>query len=475
VDARRARRALDWFGMASTMHAPGEQIHARDWLVLPATLAQEREFRGSVDHVGWRNLAIGWRLAGQLDPGTVERTLQVIAGRHEALRSGLAEVHDEVVQLVAPRVALQFDVIDLANLAGRARGRRLRRSATLSLRTPFVLTDPPLWRATLYRLGPVDHVLMFVVSHTIWDAYSSIVFAEELRRVYRSLALGVPLDLEALSAQLGDIAQWERAVADPEAEAFWANELSAGPRRVPLPIERDRAAARHYRGEDIPLARMPRWVGRSLQALAETEGTTLAVTFLAAFALLLRGGTRQDRVVIGLDEANRDRPETRGMIGYLLNVLPICVRLDRCATFRDVVLIAKSAVADAYAHRLPLRRLAAITPPGEPLYETTLNVRPHDRRLAPSLRGGRALFTPVPWTPPRAWANFEVASVWWDAHLDLSLDVDGSGAIAGEVSYDTEAIERDLAQRLVEELQSLLRRVARFPDRELARLLGSSR
>lgn len=425
--------------------------------------------------VAWRNLAIGWRIDGTLDPQTGQLALEHVTRRQEALRSCLGDIRGKVVQLIAPRFDPALEVVDIRRFRGHARGRTLRRSVLERLSSPFHLTRPPLWRPALLRLGSADQVLLLVVSHTIWDGYSTALFAREFSHACAVIACGrSPLD--ELPMQLGDLAHWESTVRDSRAEGFWAEAVRETPRHVPLSIDRARATTRRYAGHDLPLAPMPSWVGAALSKLARDSGTTVAVTLTAAFALLLLEGRDQTELVIGVDEANRDRRETMPVIGNLLNVIPLRVIVRPGSTFREVVASTGRRWTNAYEHRMPLRRIAELHEDATrglrptALYEVTLNVRPYDVRVLDTPGGLRSPITLRPWHPAREWANFPVASVWWRAHLDLSLDLHACGRLTGEISYNREAIDDRVAAGLTHRLKRLLRWVAHFPDHEIPSL-----
>ena len=62
-------------------------------------------------------------------------------------------------------------------------------------------------------------------------------------------------------------------------------------------------------------------MGEGLRALSRHEGTTLFMTLLTAFNILLHRYTGQDDLIVGTPIANRNRLEIEGLIGFFVNTL----------------------------------------------------------------------------------------------------------------------------------------------------------
>ena len=63
------------------------------------------------------NMSMALRLRGPLDTDALERSLNEIVRRHEALRTTFAAVDGEPVQLIAPSLTIPLPVLDLRSLA----------------------------------------------------------------------------------------------------------------------------------------------------------------------------------------------------------------------------------------------------------------------------------------------------------------------------------------------------------------------
>ena len=127
---------------------------------------------------------------------------------------------------------------------------------------------------------------------------------------------------------------------------------------------------------------------QELEALSRREDTTLFVTLLAAFMVLLMRCTGREDVLIGSPVSGRTRVDTEGLIGLFLNTLALRVKLPRELTFREAVAAVRRLVLDALEHaEVPVERIVQSLDAQRgtnvhPLYETIFNLTPSAPRSA---------------------------------------------------------------------------------------------
>jgi Condensation domain len=107
------------------------------------------------------NESMRFRLQFPLNFAALERTLNEIVRRHEALRTAFDVVGGEPVQIITPSLHLPLWLIDLRHLRGEARREReavqLARDEAIK---PFDLSKVPLVRTTLLRMGEADYIFL---------------------------------------------------------------------------------------------------------------------------------------------------------------------------------------------------------------------------------------------------------------------------------------------------------------------------
>ena len=91
----------------------------------------------------------------------------------------------------------------------------LQRAADSAAR-PFDLTEGPLLRVNLYRLGETEHVLLVVTHHIISDIWSLGLFIRELATLYEARVEQRPSPLPEPPIQFADWAAWQSESLDGE-------------------------------------------------------------------------------------------------------------------------------------------------------------------------------------------------------------------------------------------------------------------
>src|SRR5262249_25751522 len=157
----------------------------------PVSIVQERmlQIEREVPGLPQFNLPFAYRLRGPLNVVALERSLSEVARRHASLRTGFSWVGGEAVARVSAAIAVTSPLIvdDLAACApaGNSRAKELLlRKAELEVERealkPFDVSQAPLFRARLFRLGTDDYVLLLVVHDITIDGWSMAVFMEEV-------------------------------------------------------------------------------------------------------------------------------------------------------------------------------------------------------------------------------------------------------------------------------------------------------
>ncbi len=307
------------------------------------------------------NVHIALSLSGRLDVTALERGLNEIVRRHEALRTTFPAVDGQPLQLIAPRLAVSVPVLDLQAMPSRERQAQLNQLAIEEAYRPFDLEQGPLFRAKLLRLAKEEHVLLLTQHHIITDGWSLRLLARELSVLYEAFTAGNPSPLRDLPIQYGDFAVWQRQWLQGEALdahlAYWKTQLHGAPHALNLPSDYSRPSVPRFKG-GLHTMVVAQPLSDALKAISGRYGATLFMTLLAAFQLLLHRWAGQDDIVIGCPIAGRIRPETEELIGSFVNTLVLRTDFSGKPSFGELLSRVRTVALEAYAHQeLPFEKL----------------------------------------------------------------------------------------------------------------------
>ncbi|MEU4159999.1 condensation domain-containing protein [Actinoplanes sp. NPDC026670] len=323
------------------------------------------------------------RLVGAVDVGALQASVRAILARHESLRTRFPTVDGQPQQIVDDAdPQWRLDVRDLRDHDGD------REAAALSLAdeqatTPFDLAEGPLFRCQLIRLTGTVHVLSVTMHHIVSDAWSIGLFVRELSALYQAGGDAERAGLAPLPIQFRDYAVWQRRwLSGDRLEKqldHWRTHLAGAPPTLALPTGRRLLTTQGGAADTIPFE-LTVDETTALRGLCRKHGVTPFMTLLAGLSTVLSRWSGQSDVVIGVPLASRGNPGTDAMIGFLVNTLPMRVRLADAATFADLLTQVRQTALDGYAHAdAPLDTLvreaqATRDPRRTPLFQAVLNV-----------------------------------------------------------------------------------------------------
>ena len=438
---------------------------------LPLSWAQQRLwFLDQLDATASAayHIPFGLKLSGVLDKPALRAALDRIVARHEALRTTFVKAEGQAVQVIAPAdTGFTLEERDLSSLPSNERLFTADSMGVAEAHQPFDLAQGPLARGCLLRLSEQEHILLITLHHIIADGWSLGVLMEELAALYSACSQGLPDPLPALAIQYADYAAWQREWLQGEALqsqiGYWKQHLDGAPALLTLPTDRNRPAVQGYAGGAVPFV-VPADVAAGLRALAQRHGTTLFMTMLGAWAILLSRLSGQSDVVIGVPVANRQRAEAESLIGFFVNTLALRVRLEDDPTVAALLTQVKADTLAAYAHQdLPFDQVVeALKPPRSmshsPIFQAMLNMTTAQASRAAQLPGLRLEQTAV-----------DSSSV----HFDLSLTLADVGeAIHGGIAYASDLFDESTVQRFAAMFHTLLRELSGGAHADAGRVSG---
>ncbi len=324
--------------------------------VMPTSFAQQRFWlldQMAPDAAAY-TMPAAYRLVGSLNRSALERALNAVVTRHEALRTSFRLENEAPVQVIYPAWRISLPVEYLSSLPAAEREATVMARIAAAANAPFDLTTCPLIRAQLLALGGDEHVLVLVLHHIVADGWSLGVLFKELAAFYAAFSGGPPAQLPPLPLQYPDYAVWERGQMErgklEQGLAFWRERLREPLPVLELPTDRPRPSVASLSGAKRETRLVPE-IAEAVRALSRQEGTTPFMTLLAAYEVLLHRLTGQDDLVIGSITSGRERPEVQPLIGLFVNTVALRGDLSGDPSFSTLLRRVRDGSLAAYAHQ----------------------------------------------------------------------------------------------------------------------------
>jgi len=421
---------------------------------LPASFAQQRLW--FLDQLegpnATYNMPAAWHIVGPLDYAALEQAVTVLLERHESLRTTFGTVDGLVVQYIQPALPVHITFYDLQTYHPEAQEAHRQRIMIEEAMRPFDLSSSPLWRVSLLRLAPQEHLLSLTLHHIAADGWSMNVLQNEVQLLYQAFCDQRTAPLAPLPIQYADYAVWQRQQLTGESLAahlaFWQEQLADLPLLQALPTDYPRPAIQDFRGEVYETM----WDGQLMNVLrtwGEQQNGTLFMVLQAAFTVLLARYSQQTDIVLGTTVANRPEGALHGLIGFFVNTLVLRHDLSGKPDFLTFFQQVRETTLDVYSHQVvPFEMLVEHLQPERalshsPLVQILIN---YEDNPPGKLELRDVTITPV---------AVEQTAAKYDLVLSLSRNADGSVAAAWQ--FASALFKRDTITRMAANFETLLR------------------
>jgi amino acid adenylation domain-containing protein len=420
---------------------------------MPLSFAQQRLwFLAQLEGVSEAyHMEYSLRLRGGLQVATLRRALDRIVERHEALRTTFVMVDGEPLQRIAPVGESRFHLVEQDLRKRHDVEDELDRLIVQESREAFDLEAGPLIRGRLIRHGQDEHTLLLTMHHIVSDEWSMGVLIGELNTLYAALERGEDDPLPELTVQYADYTVWQRKWMEGEIlrrqAEYWRENLAGAPELLELPADHPRPEQQSFAGGFAELS-LDDHLTEELRKLSQRQGTTLYMTLLAGWALLLTRLSGQEEVMIGTPVANRGRMEIEPLIGFFVNTLALRVKTFGRPTIEELLERVKAQTIAAQQHQdIPFEQVVEIaepvrSPAHSPLFQVMFVWQsvPEHRVELPGLEA----------------ASLETSQTG-TAKFDLTLLLrEKGGRIVGGVEYASALFERATIERYAGYFRRLL-------------------
>ena len=133
------------------------------------------------------NIPLDFRITGTLNPTLLEKSINILIERHEALRTIFVNVKGFPFQKILMEYTVPLEIIYLEKEQEESKQNLIRKHSLEHAEYKFDINRGPLCHFRLLVTGHQEYIFLLNFHHLVCDAASVRIFMDELVEVYQSL------------------------------------------------------------------------------------------------------------------------------------------------------------------------------------------------------------------------------------------------------------------------------------------------
>jgi len=291
--------------------------------------------------------------AGAIDPGLMQRALEQLVAKHDALRTHLHSDADGLPrQTFAATLAVDLALHDVCAVPDPHAESLALMQAQMAL--PFAMQDAPLFRFFLVKLDTHHYRLGTQAHHLILDGWGFGQMLQSLARLYTDLEQGRPS--EPLAPSYIDFidtdTRYQASARYARDRAYWLDKYRVLPEPLLTPRHTAKAPSNTL-AQAFPVALL----NRMEHVANRYQSSAFHVLLAAMHVYFTRTAQRQDWVV-GLPILNRSNARFRSTVGLFTQVSAVRLQFDEQLSFSALVRGVRDQLKQDFRHqRFPLSEM----------------------------------------------------------------------------------------------------------------------
>ncbi len=403
------------------------------------------------------NIPFTNQLPGVLDLDVFKRSIDLLFRRHNIMFSTFKSKDGEPYCEIVPG-QVSIEIVDFSGSSSQSCKERIFSFIGSESRKWFDIEKGPLYR--LYLLKSDDSTFYFhaIIHHLIFDGWSWGVFVRDFNKIYRTLLQKKEIDLEPLKYHHYDYARWQKSSENKKDEEklskFWVDYLKDCPSTLDFPYDRISKNRSTGYGEKVYI-KIPAEYSAVLRRISKGENSTLFISVLSAFGILMNRYSGANDICIGSPVGNRPQTRLENIFGMFVNTIVLRLNIESELPFTRLVAATKKSVLDAISNQeLPFEKIVEAVKPfrsfnTNPLFQVCFawqNNLGIPMEIA-GIKGKRI-------TVDKGISPFNLTFYMWE----------NGDFIEGEIEYNVDILNRDTILRLKENFLLLIRKITEQPE-----------
>lgn len=265
-------------------------------------------------------------LQGELDFQRLKDSWDIIANRHETLRTSVHWKNmDHPLQIVRPNRQMQWTELDWSELNAEQRDQKLEELKKQDRRDGIHFEKNPLNKIRLIKTTENSYLLVWLCHHLLLDGWSASIILEDVFKVYQALLNNQEHGLEAIPSYKSYLNWSKKNHVEADAQNFWKSKF--GDFSNPCLFNSKNSRNGIFISKKLDLDKK---TTSQLRQLAKNTKVSTSTLFQGVWGLVLARHFDSLDMVSGLTVSGRSKPfpKIELMGGMFANVVPFRMKIS---------------------------------------------------------------------------------------------------------------------------------------------------
>ncbi len=279
-----------------------------------------------------------------IDVAVMQRTLNLIIEKNDALRIRINKTSSDVNQYVEK---FSIEDIDFLDFSG-ADNPNKEFSVWLDevFKKPFTIYNSKLYYFAIYKLSDKEFGVLVKLHHIISDGWSLTLVQNQICDLYENLLNSRESDLQ-FNSYIDYIKAEDEYLSSErfnKNKNFWLNKF------VDIPEDFLYTSANSVEGQRLTFD-IDEKLSKSIKDFAKDTSCSLNTFFIAILFIFLKKTINKNDLILGTPVFNRTSKEQKGMIGMFTSTVPVRVSMEQDLTFKELIKLVNRELRLCFLHQ----------------------------------------------------------------------------------------------------------------------------
>ncbi|WP_161556924.1 non-ribosomal peptide synthetase [Paenibacillus amylolyticus] len=301
------------------------------------------------------NMLVSLDFKREMNQAIFQKAVVALVDKHESLRTTFVLNDGVPAQRITAQANIEVKFEDISGLNQTAQMKKIDQIEREEKSFSFDLEQGPLFKVQVTEVSVNHFIIWMSMHHIISDYWSWQIIVKDLMELYESYEKNnkFPSVKNATVYHYKEYANWQnKRFENGELQGmrtYWLNQLTGELPTLNMPIDYASSVTSNFSASQvdgfIPNAQLEKFKKMSLQ-----HNTSLFVTLLSLYGVLLTRLSQQKDLIIGTPEAGRHQMQFEDVVGFFVNNLILRMNFEGDPSFLDVLKKNRDMTIEAYSN-----------------------------------------------------------------------------------------------------------------------------